>query len=57
VRRRPSQRLERLKKNQPAPRDARLIIDVGYIAAAAGLLATIDAALGLLRNQAPALGL
>lgn len=45
--------LERLDREQPAPQRARMVIDRGYVAAAAGLLATVDreAAAKLLRNQ------
>ncbi len=45
--------LGRLDRQQPAPRHARIVLDVGYVAAAAGLLSTVDAeaATGLLRDQ------
>ena len=45
--------LERLDRGQPAPQRARMVIDRGYVAPAAGLLATIDreAAAELLRDQ------
>lgn len=45
--------LARLQRDQPAPRDAAVVVDHAYVAAAAGLLATHDprAAAGLLRDQ------
>ena len=45
--------LARLDRQQPAPQRARVVLDHGYVAAAAGLLSTVDreAAAGLLRDQ------
>lgn len=45
--------LERLDRQQPGPRQARVVLDRAYVAAAAGLLSTLDkeAAAGLLRDR------
>ena len=50
--------LSRLEPSQPAPRTPALLVDIRYIAAAAGLLATVDAdaALRLLHAEVPGLG-